>query len=43
MTDKDFQNYLNEYNAAVNRYSEKTGISPEEVVDMISAGELVIK
>lgn len=43
MTDQDFQNYMNEYNKAVNRYAAATGITPEEVVDMISIGELVIK
>lgn len=43
MTDQDFKNYLNEYNKAVNRYAAATGISPEEVVDMINVGELVIK
>lgn len=43
MTEQDFKNYLNDYNKAVQRYAAATGISPEEVVDMISAGELVIK
>lgn len=43
MTDQDFKNYMNEYNKAVQRYAAATGIAPEEVVDMISIGELSIK
>ena len=43
MSDQDFKNYLNDYNKAVQRYAAATGITPEEVVDLISVGELVIK
>lgn len=43
MTDQDFKNYMHDYNRAVQRYAVDNGITPEEVVDMISVGELVIK
>lgn len=43
MNHAEYMTYLHQYNLAVKRYSEENNLPPEEVVDMISIGELVIE